>query len=140
MMNDDNVDAIYEFGKSVVISARDRTIRGIIQLLNGEARDSLGKFLFEEIEKKDFSREILYALLLDCVDNTINDLLWSFEQNEGKYKILTSNYKGREFDIVAGSDGLCVGQWEFIDEFSQYNTADEFLETGELEKVQEGSK
>jgi hypothetical protein len=137
MMDENNIDAIYEFGKEIVIKARERTIGGIEQLLNGEARDEGGKKIFKELMKLNLnseSRVIIQALMIDCIDGAINNLFWDFEQSLEKYRIVTKDKNGNDFDIVTGSDGLCTGQWMFIDEFSKYKTADEILASGQMEK------
>lgn len=136
------LDIIYRFGKEVIVQARDVTIHGSLSILDGTANAPSYKKMFKKMEELTFSREqkeYMLSLIIDSIDGAINNLIWMMEENNDKYAFWAKCADGTQFDIEQESDGLCVGQWEFIDEFSQYNTADEFLETGRLEKVQEES-
>ena len=143
MMDENNVDAIYEFGRDIAVSSREAGIRNVCTLFNSQRIDEKGRILSKKIQNMQFSdeqKEFIKLLVVDSIDVAMVSLFIDFQESMGKYKIVTNDKQGQPFDIVTESDGLPYGYLEFIDEFSKYNTADEFLETGELEKVQEGSK
>jgi len=142
-MKGKHLDIIYRFGKDVVVQARDMTIRGSLSILDGTANAPRYKDMLKKMEELAFSKEqkeYMLSLVINSIDGAINNLIWMMEENNDKYAFVAKCADGTQFDIEQKSDGLCMGQWEFIDEFSKYNTADEFLETGELEKVRNKSE
>lgn len=90
-----------------------------------------------QLQTDESTKQRIIALFIDTLDGFINNVFWNFEQSDGKYKIVTQDKNGRDFDIVTESDGLCTGQWEFIDRYSKYNTFEDILRTGEIEKKPE---
>ena len=131
------INKIYEFGKEVAIKAREHAIQNIFDLLSQKRADYMGKLLAEQISRSNFSVEQIEnikMLAIDCIDVALYGIFLNFEQSMGKYKIITSTEDGESIDIVTQSDGLTYGYLEFIDGYSKYNTADDFLETGKLEK------
>lgn len=129
---------IEEFGKDVAIKARDYTISNIERLLSKKSK-GIANMSFDLI--RDLPPDKLEAvkhLLIHYVDGAIHDLFAKFNESCGKYKIVTKDESGNDLDIVAESDGLNYEYLGLIDEFSKYNSAEVFLETGKLEKDKEG--
>ena len=150
MMDDNNAEAIWNFGKEVIIRERDAAIRGFfsdcdlhlapINKQENSYVSNYGQQLVALASKLNISEEALNTvkiLFVEALDCFINSLFWNFEQSNGKYKIVTQDKNGQDFDIVTESDGLCTGQWEFIERYSKYNTAEDMLRTGEIEKKPE---
>lgn len=120
MRNNDLVD---EFGKDIVIKARDYTISNIERLFLGKTKGETGA-LFKEIQ--NLPPETLSAiqqLLVHYVDGAIHDLFVKFNESFGKYKIISKDESGKEVDLIEASDGLNYEYFIFIDEFSKYNSA-----------------
>lgn len=149
-MDDNNTEAIWNFGKEVIIRERDAAIQGFfgdcnlhLESINEQESSCVGNYgqqlvaLARKLNISEESTNIVKILFVEALDCFINSLFWNFEQSNGKYKIVTQDKNGRDFDIVTESDGLCTGQWEFIDRYSKYNTAEDMLRTGEIEKKPE---
>lgn len=137
-MDDNNVEAILNFGKEIIVKSRDSNIKCVEQLCNSSLFSDdaiLSNFQKLNLDKK--SKFIVKNVIVYYLEGLIDSIFWNFEQSNGKYKIVTQDNNGREFDIVSESDGLCTGQWEFIDRYSKYNTAEDMLKTGEIEKKPE---
>lgn len=133
----DNFDTIYEFGKTVAVNAREHAIQNIFDLLTQKRNDLRGKLLAEKMAESNFSQrqiDSIKMLAIDCIDMALYGIFVNFEESMGQYKIMAKDKQGRLFDMVTESDGLPYGYLEFVDRFSKYSTADEFLETGKLEK------
>jgi hypothetical protein len=131
----EKIDIIYDFGKDIVVKARDMTIVEKFEIVNGGSNAPLYIRLNEKLS--NFSEEqknVVKELMITSIDGAINNFLWMMEQNNDKYAFTAKCENGEMFDIEQVSDGLCMGQWEFIDEFSKYNDIDKILETGQLEK------
>ena len=138
MMDDNNTEAIWRFGKDVVVKSRDSIMNCIEQLFS--ASDFSREEILINFQKLNLDEKAKFAvknIIVYYLEGLMDSLFWNFEQSNGKYKIVTQDKNGREFDIVTESDGLCVGQWEFIDRYSKYNTAEDILKTGEIEKKPE---
>ena len=137
-MDDNNTEAIWRFGKDVVVKSRDSIMNCIEQLFS--ASDFSREEILINFQKLNLDEKAKFAvknIIVYYLEGLMDSLFWNFEQSNGKYKIMTQDKNGREFDIVTESDGLCVGQWEFIDRYSKYNTAEDILKTGEIEKKPE---
>ena len=138
MMDDNNTEAIWRFGKDIVVKSRDSIMNCIEQLFS--ASDFSREEILINFQKLNLDEKAKFAvknIIVYYLEGLMDSLFWNFEQSNGKYKIVTQDKNGREFDIVTESDGLCVGQWEFIDRYSKYNTAEDILKTGEIEKKPE---
>lgn len=137
-MDDNNTEAIWRFGKDIVVKSRDSIMNCIEQLFS--ASDFSREEILINFQKLNLDEKAKFAvknIIVYYLEGLMDSLFWNFEQSNGKYKIVTQDKNGREFDIVTESDGLCVGQWEFIDRYSKYNTAEDILKTGEIEKKPE---
>ena len=138
MMDDNNTEAIWLFGKEIVVKSRDSNIKAIEQLFNSdELSDDEILMKFQKLNLDEHSKFIIKNVLIYYLEGLIDHLFWNFEQSDGKYKIVTQDKNGQDFDIVTESDGLCTGQWEFIDRYSRYNTAEDMLITGKIDKIPE---
>lgn len=130
MMDENNMDAIYEFGKDIVINARDSAIGEIEDLLKGKAFGNIRKKLFEEVKKMHLDEQklkIITLLVADGIDAMMHRLFVNFDESFGKYRIVTKDKKENDFNIVTESDGLPYGYYEFIDEFSKYKSIDDSI-------------
>lgn len=137
-MDDNNVEAILNFGKEIIVKSRDSNIKCVEQLCNSSLfSDDAILSNFQKLNLDEKSKFIVKNVIVYYLEGLIDSIFWNFEQSNGKYKIVTQDNNGREFDIVSESDGLCTGQWEFIDRYSKYNTAEDMLKTGEIEKKPE---
>lgn len=135
MNEKEKLDIIYGFGKDVVVKARDMTIVEKFEIVNGGSNAPLYIRLNEKLS--NFSEEqknVVKELMITSIDGAINNFLWMMEENNDKYAFNAKCEDGTQFDIEQESDGLCMGQWEFIDEFSKYNDIDKILDTGKIEK------
>jgi hypothetical protein len=131
----EKIDIIYDFGKDVVVKARDMTIEEDFGIVNGTSKPPSNIKLHRELSNfSDEQKNTVKKLIINSIDGAINNFLWMMEQNNDKYAFVAKCEDETEFDIEQESDGLCMGQWVFIDEYSKYNTVDEFLETGEIKK------
>ncbi|MDR3179911.1 MAG: hypothetical protein LBT70_03355 [Holosporaceae bacterium] len=131
----EKIDIIYNFGKNVIIAARDMTIKEKFEIVNGSSNAPLYIKLHEELASfNSEQKKIIQKLMITSIDGAINNFLWMMEQNNDKYAFVAKCKNGEQFDIEQESDGLCMGQWVFIDEYSKYNTVDEILETGKIGK------
>ena len=131
-----NIEEIIKiFGKRLIKVSRDYTISIVLS----ELKDQRLPIVIQKIIGS-FSEEQCKAmiyLLISAVDKTFHDTLWSIESYP-EYKIIVNN----DNEIIDIDDslneligaGLTGAALEFIDEYSKYNTADDFLETGKLEK------
>ena len=138
MMNNDNTEAIWRFGKDIVVKSRDSIMNCVEQLFS--ASDFSREEILMNFQKLNLDEKAKFAvknIIVYYLEGLMDSLFWNFEQSNGKYKIVTQDKNGRDFDIVTESDGLCTGQWEFIDRYSKYNTAEDVLKTGEIEKMPE---
>ncbi len=135
-MEKEKLDIIYDFGKDVVVKAREQSLYFLFLMIENKAKALSSKKLGKLIEKNfnEEQKKILQMLVVDSVDSTINNFIWMMEENNDKYAFTAKTKNGEMFDMEQESDGLCMGQWEFIDEFSKYNDIDKILETGEIEK------
>jgi hypothetical protein len=135
MMDENNSSAIYEFGKEIVVSARDHILDGLESVFQGKT-ELPDIELFQTIQDLPVEKlNIIKQLIVNYVDSTMHCLLIRFEESDGKYKIVAKDKNGKNFDIAAESDGLGVGLFVFIDEFSKYNDCSTFAKTGKLEKL-----
>ncbi|MDR1334543.1 MAG: hypothetical protein LBJ71_04980 [Holosporaceae bacterium] len=126
---------IYDFGKDVVVKARDMTIEEDFGIVNGTSKPPSDIKLHGELSNfSDEQKNTVKKLIINSIDGAINNFLWMMEQNNDKYAFVARCEDGTEFDIEQESDGLCMGQYVFIDEFSDYNNILKILETGEIEK------
>lgn len=133
-MSVSNQDKVYQFGKDIVIEARDNSIENLNMLFARKSKSNRGK-LFELISH--LPEDVICAIkniILYSIDDSFHSILGRFDKYSGKYRIVVGDIGETAFDIVEESDGLAYGLLEFIDEYSKYNTADEFLATGKLEK------
>lgn len=133
----DKLDIIYNFGKDVIVKARDMTIQEDLSILEGTAKPPIYKNIFKKMEELSFSKEqkeFMRALIVNAVDGAMNNFIWMMEEHNDKYAFIAKDDDGGGFDIEQESDGLCMGQWEFIDCYSKYNIIDDILETGKIEK------
>ena len=138
MMNNDNTEAIWRLGKDIVVKSRDSIMNCVEQLFS--ASDFSREEILMNFQKLNLDEKAKFAvknIIVYYLEGLMDSLFWNFEQSNGKYKIVTQDKNGRDFDIVTESDGLCTGQWEFIDRYSKYNTAEDVLKTGEIEKMPE---
>ena len=129
-MNENNSDAIYEFGKEIIIEARDGVIRGLDDFMNGIAIGRCEKKFLEEFKKINFDEQqqkIIKLMVISEIDHLIHRLFVNFDESLGKYSIITKDKKGRPFDIVTESDGLPYGYFEFVDEFSKYKASSDVI-------------
>ncbi len=129
------------FAKRLVFVSRDYTISLLLEYLNNSKRlpERIAKALSTLDDEQLF---MLKYFLLEGIDTAFHDAMWSIESYDD-HRILIGN--DDPINVEDACDkfigaGLTGSVLEFIDEFSKYNTADEFLETGKLEKVQEESK
>jgi hypothetical protein len=128
-------DIIYDFGKDVIVKARDMTIKDGVEILGGISKAPPHIKLYNELENLDErQKDAVKKIIINSVDSAINNFLWMMEENNDKYAFTAKCENGGQFDIEQESDGLCVGQYVFIGEFSEYNNILEILETGEIEK------
>ena len=128
MMNDDNIDAIYEFGKEIVINARDSAIKGLNNILNGTAYGSCDKNIMEEIKKiplNPHQKEMIKLLAISSMDLLLHSFFVNFEESSEKYRIIAKDNQGKDFDIVTQSDGLPYGYYVFVDEYSKYKSSND---------------
>ena len=140
MGNDKKLDIIYNFGKKVIVEARDRSIYEEFCIMNGESK--VRDFIeihkkFEALNLTEEQKKYITFFIMESVDRTINNFIWMMECNNKRFAFVAKEEDGSCFDIEQESDGLCVGQWEFIDRYSKYNTAEDILKTGEIEKKPE---
>ncbi len=130
-------ELLNQWGQRTVFVSRDYTI----SLLMSELRNTnkLPKKINDIV--KTFNTEQLFALkylLISCVDTSFHDALWSIESYP-EHKLMLEHSKesllnvDEELNAVFGT-GITGAILDYIDKFSKYNTADEFLETGRLEK------
>jgi hypothetical protein len=134
MMDESNSSAIYEFGKEIVVGARDYVVDGLESVFQGKTKGHNVE-LFQKIQDLPVEKlNIIKQLIVSYIDSTMHNLFIRFEESDGKYQIVAKDKNGRNFDIAAESDGLGVGLFVFIDEFSKYNDYDTFVKTGKLEK------
>lgn len=125
-MDENNTDAIYEFGKDIVIDARDGVIEVMKNILEKEPIDKIGKKIFEEVRKLNLDeqkKKMIILLISRGIDTMMHALFVNFDESFGKYRIVTKDKNGNDFNIVTESDGLPYGYYEFIDEFSKYKSA-----------------
>lgn len=131
----EKLDIIYEFGKDVITEARDITIKQSLNTIDGISKAPLRIKLYSKLQGiTDQQKDVIKEIIIDSIDGAINNFLWMMEENNDKYAFTAKCGNGEAFDIEQESDGLCMGQWEFIDQYSKYNTVDEILETGKIEK------
>ena len=120
---------IKEFGKEIVIEARDYTLSNLERLFEGKSRGN-DNVLFEKI--KCLPPDVLCTieqLIVDYIDEAIHDLFLKFNESLGKYKIITENEKGKFTNLTEESEeGLNYEYFNFIDSFSKYNSAYNFNE------------
>lgn len=134
-MKRDKLDIVYEFGKDVIIQARDMTIREDFEIVDGISKAPSDIALHNELRTlSDAQKHTIKKLLINSIDGAINNLLWMMEEHNDRYAFVAKCDNGTQFDIDQESDGLCVGQYEFVDRFSKYNDILNILETGKLEK------
>jgi hypothetical protein len=134
MMDENNSSAIYEFGKEIVVGARDYIVGGLESVFQGKMKGHNVE-LFQKIQDLPVEKlNIIKQLIVSYIDSTVHGLLIRFEESNGKYQIVAKDKNGKNFDIAAESDGLGVGIFVFIDEFSKYNDYDTFVKTGKLKK------
>ena len=139
-MENKKLDTIYNFGKEVIVEARDMTIESQLKVINRTTRPPFRVALYKKMLALDFSEEqksLVTTMLIDAIDGAINNFIWMMECNNNKFAFVAKEEDGSCFDIEQESDGLCVRQWEFIDRYSKYNTAEDMLKTGEIEKKPE---
>lgn len=140
-MEKDKLEIIYDFGKEVIVKARDMTIHEDFSILEGTAKPPIYQDMFKRIKELSFSeeqKEFIKALVVNSIDGAINNFLWMMEEHNDKYAFVAKCNDNTQFDIEQESDGLCMGQWEFTDCYSEYNMIEEILRTGKLSKSEEG--
>jgi hypothetical protein len=131
----EKIDIIYDFGKDVVVKARDLAIDTGFEIVDGLSKAPAYIELHKELGNlNNEQKNTIKKLIISIVDGTINNFLWMMEQNNDKYAFVAKCKNGEQFDIEQESDGLGVGQYVFIDEYSKYNSILQILETGEIEK------
>jgi len=131
MMDENNTGAIYEFGKEIIIDARDSAIRGMEAFLKGTVIGRIEKKIFKEVKKMNFDerqQKIITLLVAEGIDAVMHSLFVNFDESFDKYKIIAKDKKGNDFNIVTESDGLPLGYYEFIDEFSKYKSSCDIVE------------
>ena len=133
-------ELLNQWGQRTVFVSRDYTISLLMSELKNT--DKLPKEINDIL--KTFNTEQLFALkylLISCVDTSFHDTLWSIESYP-EYKLMLEHSKesllnvDEELNAVFGT-GITGAILDYVDKFSKYNTADEFLETGKLEKESE---
>lgn len=131
----EKIDIIYEFGKDVIVQARDVTIDTGFKIVNGLSKAPAYIELHKELEKfSDEQKNTVKKLIISSADGAINNFIRMMEQYNDKYAFTAKRENGEQFDIEQESDGLCMGQYVFIDEFSKYNDILKVLETGKIER------
>ncbi len=134
-MRRDKLEVVYDFGKEVIIQARDITIREDFEIVDGTSKAPSDIALHNELGTlSDSQKNTIKKLLVNSIDGAINNLLWMMEEHNDQYAFVAKCDDGTQFDIEQESDGLCIGQYEFVDRFSKYNSILDILETGKLEK------
>ncbi len=139
-MENKKLDTIYEFGRKVVVEARDTTIESHLKIIDGSTKPTFRIALHKKIQALGFTEEqksLVTTMLVDAIDGAINNFIWMMECNNDKFAFVAKEEDNSCFDIEQESDGLCIGQWEFIDRYSRYNTAEDMLKKGEIEKKPE---
>lgn len=135
MKKEDNLEIIYNFGRDVIVKARDMTIQEDFEIINGTSKAPSDIALHNELKTlSDIQKNTIKKLIINSIDGAINNFLWMMEENNDKYAFIAKCDDGSQFDIEQESDGLCMGQYEFIDQYSKYNEILDILETGKLEK------
>lgn len=125
---------IEEFGKKLVHVSRDYTISLLLKDIKNcdTYPESVAKFL-ENLNKEQLL--ILKYLLVSCIDTAFHDTLWSIESySNHKLFIKTEDCF---IDVDHETDSLTGSALEFIDRYSKYNTPEDILKTGEIEKKPE---
>ena len=129
------LDIIYSFGRDIIVKARDMTIDDDFKIIDGTSKAPSDVALHSELnDLSDKHKEVLKKLIINSIDGAINNLIWMMEQNNDKYAFVAKRENGLPFDIEQESDGLCMGQYVFIERYSKYNNILDILETGRLEK------
>lgn len=128
------LDIVYNFGKDVIVKSRDMTIQENFEIVDGKSRAPSDIALYDEIHDLNIKqRNTIKKIIINCIDGAINNFIWMMEQNNDKYAFIAKNEEN-SFDLEQESDGLCVGQYEFIEQYSKYNNILDILETGKIEK------
>lgn len=118
-------DVVYEFGRDIIVEARDGVIDGTMKILRGEVNDSVGRKIFEKISGMDLNendKEAIALLVLDRIDAVIQRIFINLDEQIGKYKIIAEDGDGNSFDIVGETDDLPCGYLEFVNAFSKYKS------------------
>lgn len=138
MNEKEKLDIIYGFGKDVIIKARDMTINSDFGIIEGTSKAPSYVELHKELANfNNEQKNTVKRLIINSIDGAINNFLWMMEQNNDKYAFTAKCKDGTQFDIEQESDGLCMEQYAFIDEYSKYNDILKILETGKIEKESE---
>ena len=136
-MENKKVETIYGFGKDVIVEARDRSINEEFRIMNGASKAPEFIKIYSQFNALNFTEEqkkYIKFFIIESIDRAINNFIWMMECNNNKFAFVAKEENNSCFDIEQESDGLCIGQWEFIDRYSKYNTAEDMLRTGEIEK------
>lgn len=117
-MNDK--DILNEFGATLMVSVRDRSISKLEQAQSGILKGASGKELHELFSQFNSGQQsIIKKLIVEFIDNTIFNTLAMFEEEEKGKKILVNG-----IDINEISDGLCGELFTedgWISQFSKYD-------------------
>lgn len=112
-------EMLWLFGKTLIETARDLSIRQEFQVLDGEAKAPLSKLIHEKIgvlsEKQVDS---IKDLIIDAIDTGLNNFLWIIEQSEDFDLVCYKN--GETLSLRDLSDGLCGDYDSFVSMFSKY--------------------
>ena len=125
---------IEEFGEKLVHVSRDYTISLLLKDIKNcdTFPRNVANFL-KNLDEKQLL--IIKYLLVSCVDTTFHDTLWSIE-SYSNHKLFIKTEDGF-IDVDQETDGLTGGALGFIDRYSKYNTAEDILKTGKIEKKPE---
>jgi hypothetical protein len=122
---------IEQFGENLVKVARDYTISLALDSL--KQKEKMPSVIRDIVIKLD-DRQLfaLKYLIVSSIDTAIHDTLWSIESCSN-YKLMIET-PAEQINIEDECDSITGVTLDFIDKYSRYNTEENFLETGEIER------